>query len=210
MKLLPPCAGWEVLGISPMQSPATPTHTAFIALRPPGCCSCVPRSHQPAPHPTAGSQRSWTGRNPIRDQGPLLSPALSLPGEPPGGSRQTTVSPGTPGVVGPLREKFILSISPLLACQAQAHPPPVCHWALLTQMSTVKGALRPPPPSWDIQHKASVAMRPTGPLQEPRLPHLQNCQNLTRYFIMRLAVAAAANADRYGRYLTVCQMTNPN
>lgn len=31
--------------------------------------------------------------------------------------------------------------------------------------------------------RPSVAMLPTGPLQEPRLPHLRNCQNLTEYFI---------------------------
>lgn len=87
-------------------------------------------------------------------------------------------------VVGPWRGKFIASISPLLACQAQARPPPVCHWALLTQMSTVKGALRLPPGASDRPStRASVAMLPTGPLQDPRLPHLRDCQNLTGDFI---------------------------
>lgn len=83
-----------------------------------------------------------------------------------------------------MREKFISSISPLLACQAQARPPPVCQCALLTQMSTVKGALHlPPGASCRPGTRPSVAMLPTGPLQEPRLPHLRNCQNLTEYFI---------------------------
>lgn len=130
------------------------------------------------------------------DQYPLLSPALSLPGGAPRGSRQTTVSPGAPAVVGPLRGKFISSISPLLACQAQARPPPVCHWALLTQMSTVKGALRLPPGRPAGLAQGLCRNAPTGPLQEPRLPHLRNCQNLTGYFTRELAMEAAADTDK--------------
>lgn len=172
---------------SQTQRPATPTHTAFVTPRPPGLCSCMPRSRQPALTSWLAPRGSWTCCDHSRDQYPLPPPALSLPGEPPGAAGRPLSAQAPLAVVGPLREKFISSISLLLACQAQARPPPVCHWALLTQMSTVKGALRRPPGAACRPGTGpSVAMLPTGPLQEPRLPHLRNCQNLTGYFIMRI------------------------
>ena len=87
-KLLPPHTRWEAWWIhhKPSAQPLPPIQHSS----PPGLCSCTPRSRQPALTPQPAPRGSWTCRDHSRDQYPLPPPALSLPGEAPRGSRQTT------------------------------------------------------------------------------------------------------------------------
>lgn len=133
------CQVGGIVDTSSTQSPAIPTHTAFITPKPPGLRLLACPS--PQSRLTENHGQVMTPSETI----PLPVPCSDTARVSPGGSKQTTAGPSTPGSGGAFEGKFISSISPLLACQAQARPPPVCHWALLTQMSTVKGALHLPP-----------------------------------------------------------------
>lgn len=173
--------------------------------RPPGFCSLAYPSLQSRLPEDHGQEMTLS--KPVPTPLPCSEPAMDAPG----GSRQTTVSPGTPGSGGSFEGKVHFINQPIVGLpSADSSSPGVSLGAVDTDVNCQEC---PPPPSWGVlqaRYRASVAMLPTGPLQEPRLPHLRNCQNMTGYFITRLAMAAAADTDRYGRYLTVCQMTNPN
>lgn len=155
---------------SQTQRPAPPTHTAFVTPRPPGLCFCMPRSRQPALTPWPAPRGSWTCRDPSRDQYPLPSPALSLPGEPPGGSRQTTLSPGTPGSGGAFEGKVHFVNQPIVGLPSAGSSSPAVSLGAIDTDVNCQGC--PPPPSWGIlqaRHKGLCRNAPHWPLARTKI-----------------------------------------
>lgn len=155
---------------SQTQRPATPTHTAFVTPRPPGLCSCMPRSRQPALTPWLAPRGSWTCCDQSRDQYPLLPPALSLPGEPPRGSRQTTLSPGTPGSGGAFEGKVHFVNQPIVGLPSAGSSSPGVSLGAVDTDVNCQGC--PPPPSWgslQARHRALCRNAPHWPLARTKI-----------------------------------------
>lgn len=159
---------------------------------PPGCQAFVPARQGPASLPLNLKQTPrglYKGRDPIRSPYPLLTHVLSPPEEPQVGSRKPTICPSYfSGNGGPLEGKVHFVNQPIVGLpSAGSSSPDVSLGAVDTDVNC-QGC--PPPSNSLLGHLAGPAQgpllqcSPLAPCKNHGLPHLQNCQNLTGYFIM--------------------------
>lgn len=107
---------------------------------------------------------------PIPDQYPPLPPALSLPGLPPGGSRQTTVSPGTSVSGGTFEGKVHFINQPIVGLPSAGSSSPSVSLGAVDTDVNCQGC--PPPLSSGVlqaRHKGLCRNAPHWPLTRTKI-----------------------------------------
>lgn len=177
----PSSARWEMLWIHhpPRAQPLPPIQHSS----PPPCQAFVLACHgatSPPLTPLQAPRGSWAGHDPIRDQSPLLFPALSMPRESPGDSAQTTGRPDTAGNGGAFEGKVRFINQPIVGLPSAGSSSPGVSLGAVDTDVNCQGALHPPPPSWDILQAR----------------HMGLCRNAPHWLLIRTKIATPSELPK--------------
>lgn len=151
-------------------SSAAPAHSARTTPGPPGLCSCMPRNPETCPSPQSRLTENHGQAVTPSETSTHTCPVMSLPEVPPGGSRQTTASAGTPGSGGTFEGKVHFINQPIVGLPSTGSSSPSVSVRAVDTDVNCQGC--PPPPSWGVlqaRHKALCRNASHWPLARTKI-----------------------------------------